>query len=59
MNKSQTVIETMQLLLFIAALILLAVNKHETFQDFMIFSILCGGVADNKKLKNDIKNREE
>lgn len=53
MIKPQTVIATMQLVLFIVALVLLSVNRHESFQDFMIFSIFCGGIADNKKLKSD------
>lgn len=53
MSKLQTVTTTLQVVLFIVAIVLLAVNKHESFQDFMIFSLLCGAVADGEKLKND------
>lgn len=52
-SKAQTILIVIQTILFIVALVLLAVNKHESFQDFMIFSMFCGGLADNRKLKND------
>lgn len=51
MNKVQIVIAAIQIVLLIAALVLLAVNKHESFQDFMIMTIFIGYIAGSSAFK--------
>lgn len=52
MSKAQTVIAMIQIVLVIAALVLLAVNRHESFQDFMIMSLFAGSFKECSTLKN-------
>lgn len=51
MKKVQIVIATIQIVLLIAALVLLAVNRHESFQDFMIMTIFIGYIAGSSAFK--------
>lgn len=54
MNKAQIVIAAIQIVLLIAALVLLAVNKHESFQDFMIMTLFIGCIAGSPTFKGEV-----
>lgn len=52
MNKAQMIIVVIQMVLTIVALVLLAVNRHESFQDLIIMSLFVGSIKECSTFKN-------